>query len=245
MFWWLRAKAKSFPSCGHQTKVSDILVRAIVTAINQRHQPFHDDVIKWKHFPRYWPFVWGIHRSPVNSPHKGHLRGALIISLICAWINGWVNNREAGDFRRHRVYYGVIVMRWQCVSAFPQTFWNITYLVSFWRCHDINSYDLKLKRHFCQDKCGFDYSGYSSYNIGSNMTVTVTVYPTKCVHCSVVLCFALVTLSTWWSHDDYLPTFFWCNVSSLAPWQWYVLFFILFCTRPWDQLRGSRVDHQR
>ena len=24
--------------------------------------PAHDDVIKWKHFPRYWPFVWGIHR---------------------------------------------------------------------------------------------------------------------------------------------------------------------------------------
>ena len=23
----------------------------------------HDDVIKWKHFPRYWPFVRGIHRS--------------------------------------------------------------------------------------------------------------------------------------------------------------------------------------
>ena len=23
----------------------------------------HDDVIKWKHFPRYWPFVWGIHQS--------------------------------------------------------------------------------------------------------------------------------------------------------------------------------------
>ena len=30
----------------------------------------HDDVIKWKHFPRYWPFVGGIHRSPVNSPTK-------------------------------------------------------------------------------------------------------------------------------------------------------------------------------
>ena len=28
----------------------------------------HDDVIKWKHFPRYWPFVRGMHRSPVNSP---------------------------------------------------------------------------------------------------------------------------------------------------------------------------------
>ena len=31
----------------------------------------HDDVIKWKHFPRNWPFVRGIHRAPVNSPHKG------------------------------------------------------------------------------------------------------------------------------------------------------------------------------
>ena len=31
----------------------------------------HYDVIKWKHFPRYWPFVRGIHRSPVNSPHNG------------------------------------------------------------------------------------------------------------------------------------------------------------------------------
>ena len=48
----------------------------------------HDDVIKWKHFPRYWPFVRGIHRSPVNSPHKGQCRGALMFTLICARING-------------------------------------------------------------------------------------------------------------------------------------------------------------
>ena len=38
----------------------------------------HDDVIKWKHFPRYWTFVKGIHQSPVNSLHKGHRREALI-----------------------------------------------------------------------------------------------------------------------------------------------------------------------
>ena len=30
-------------------------------------QIIHDDVIKWKHFPRYWPFVRRIHRLPVNS----------------------------------------------------------------------------------------------------------------------------------------------------------------------------------
>ena len=66
----------------------------------------HDNVIKWKHFPRYWPFL----RSPMNSPHKDRWCGALIFSLICAWINGWVNNREAGDLRRHRVHYDVTVM---------------------------------------------------------------------------------------------------------------------------------------
>ena len=70
----------------------------------------HDDVIRKTHFPRYWPFVLGIHRSPVNSPHKGQWRGSLMFSLICVWINGWVNNREACDLRRHRAHYDVIVM---------------------------------------------------------------------------------------------------------------------------------------
>ena len=70
----------------------------------------HDDVIKWKHFPRYWPFVRGIHRSPVNSPHKGQWREALMFSLIYVWINGWVNNRKAGDLRRYSDHYDVIVM---------------------------------------------------------------------------------------------------------------------------------------
>ena len=64
-----------------------------------------------KHFPRYWPFVREIHRSPVKSPRKGQWRGALMFSLICVWINGWVNNREAGDWRRNRVHYDVTVMR--------------------------------------------------------------------------------------------------------------------------------------
>ena len=61
----------------------DTFVIAVLYAI-------HDDVIKWKHFPRYWPFVRGIYRSSVNSPHKGQWRGASMFSLICAWINAWV-----------------------------------------------------------------------------------------------------------------------------------------------------------
>ena len=46
----------------------------------------HYDVIKWKHFPRYWPFVRGIHRPLVSSPHKGQWCRALMFPLICAWI---------------------------------------------------------------------------------------------------------------------------------------------------------------
>ena len=56
-----------------------------------------DDVIKWRHFPRYWPFVRGIHLSPVNSTHKGQWRGALMFSLISARINGWVNKLVIWD----------------------------------------------------------------------------------------------------------------------------------------------------
>ena len=80
---------------------ADRMVRGVV---------LHDDAIKWKHFPRYWSFVRGIHRSPVNSPHKGQWRRALMFSLIFAWINGWVNNRKAGDLRRNRAHYDVSVM---------------------------------------------------------------------------------------------------------------------------------------
>ena len=74
----------------------------------------HDDV-KLKHFSRYWPFVRGIHRSPVNPPHKDKWRGALMSSLICAWTNGWVNNNEAGDLRRYRAHYDVTIMWHMCV----------------------------------------------------------------------------------------------------------------------------------
>ena len=78
---------------------------------------FHNDVIKWwKHFPRYWPFVWGIYRSPVNSPHKSQWRGTLMFSLICTWVNGWVNNREVGDLWRHHAHYDVTVM-WYLFGA--------------------------------------------------------------------------------------------------------------------------------
>ena len=70
----------------------------------------HDDFVTWKYIPRYWPFVRGIHRSPVDSPHEGQWRWTLMFSLMCAWTNGWANNRDASDLRRHRSHYDATVM---------------------------------------------------------------------------------------------------------------------------------------
>ena len=61
-------------------------------------------------FPALLAICAGNHRSPVKSPHKGQWRGTLMFSLIWARINCWVNTREAGDLRRHRAHYDVIVM---------------------------------------------------------------------------------------------------------------------------------------
>ena len=87
----------------HSICEMQLLAPALDTCIYHTN---HDDVMK--HFPHNWPFVRGIHRSPVNSPHKGQWRGALMFSLIC----DWVNSREAGDLRRYCAHYDVIVMCW-------------------------------------------------------------------------------------------------------------------------------------
>ena len=91
----------------------------------------HDDVMKWKHYPRYRPLMRNIHRSPVISPHKGQWRGALMFSLICVWTNGWVSNRDAGDLKRHCDYYDVMVM-------ILQTFFNKTFRCFY--CYSIYIY---------------------------------------------------------------------------------------------------------
>ena len=97
--WWLATQ-------GARASAAILMTRSTRNDPGPQGQALYDDVVKWKHFPRYWPFVRGIHRSP----HKGHWRGALMFSLICVWINGWVNNGEAGDLRRYRAHYDVTVM---------------------------------------------------------------------------------------------------------------------------------------
>ena len=102
---------------------------------------YHDDVIKWKHFPRCWPLVRGIHRWPVNSPHKGQWRWALMFSLICASIN---------DKRLRKQSWG-----WQIET--PSS--------SLWRhCNAIQNYDYTKTKHNTT-VCTF----YGIYSISSFM----------------------------------------------------------------------------
>ena len=85
---------------------------------------------RWRHqmetFPAFLALCAGIHWSPVNSPHKG--RGALMFIWSAPWINGWVNNREAGDLRRHRAHYDVIVMN----ASWIHTNWWQLGISKFW-----------------------------------------------------------------------------------------------------------------
>ena len=73
------------------------------------------------------PFSRGIHRSPVNSPHKGQSPGASMFSLICTWTNSWVNHRDTGDLRRHRVNYDItiIAMVGQIIATSVAPFTNM------------------------------------------------------------------------------------------------------------------------
>ena len=118
-------------------------------------------------FPRYWPFVRGIYLSPVNSPHKGQWRGALMFSLICVWINGWVNNREAGDLRRYRTHYDVIVMFYtiRYWPSYPEIF-RFFYYSSELRWHRKLNYFLCKK----QTRWYLRLLTQSSWNIASSAT---------------------------------------------------------------------------
>ena len=87
----------------------------------------NDHISWWRHqmetFSALLALCAGNSPVPVNSPHKGQWRGALMFSLICARINDWVNNREAGDLRRHRGHYDVNVIWLRTGDIYKRNCW--------------------------------------------------------------------------------------------------------------------------
>ena len=61
----------------------------------QRQRPTHDDVTTWKRFPHYWPFVSGVFRLPMHSPHKGQVMGAIMFSFSPLPAHGRLFNKQS------------------------------------------------------------------------------------------------------------------------------------------------------
>ena len=150
------------------------------TITSQEIYVTHDDVTKWKLFPRYWPFVRGFHRWPVNSPHKGQWGGALMFSLIGAWINRWINSREAGDLRRHRHCDVTLMLSGpgdKCIHLWTgSSSVNHYELVGLWKKLRCNSkQNMKI---FFQWKAPKHYSDVTMGTIASKITSVPIIYLT-------------------------------------------------------------------
>ena len=97
----------------------------------------------------------------VNSPHKGQWRGALMFSLICARIKDWVNNREAGDLRRHHGQYdaNVMLIKGNCIMHYLMTRWQGRTLSMS------NKWCLLPEYHYKDDKIDNFLHGYKRMKI--------------------------------------------------------------------------------
>ena len=135
-------------------------IRTLSARVNTGIPVVHDDVIKWKTFPCYWPFVRGIH-WPGEFPAQRPVTRSFDVFFyqICVWINGRENNREAGDLRRHHAHYDVIVMRSSHCKLSHEYFYryigvsNACCLVHILKCILLNH---RLYQYFievCSQRC--------------------------------------------------------------------------------------------
>ena len=129
----------------------------------------HDNVIKWKYFPRDWLFVRGIHRSPVNSPHKGQWCVTWCFLWSVSEKKGWVNNRYAGKLRRHCTHYDVTVMLSACLSVFLSHLFNYaSIIVSSWNFQEL----LPMTEVVSMQKVKVRGQRYRSQRSKSNLAVS-------------------------------------------------------------------------
>ena len=52
-------------------------------------------------FPDYWPFVRGIHRSPVDSPHIGPVIWSFDVFFMFSWTCCWINSYQWSEIPWH------------------------------------------------------------------------------------------------------------------------------------------------
>ena len=69
----------------------------------------HDDIIKWKYFPRYWTFL-GESIGTGGFPSQKPVTRSSDVFFDMRLNKNWANNWQAGDLKRHRAHYDVIIM---------------------------------------------------------------------------------------------------------------------------------------
>ena len=139
--------------------------------------------------------------SPVNSPHKDQWRGALMFSFICAGTNGWVNNVEAGDLRRHRAHYDVIVM-WTNLTHASNNKWEWMFSLS-----SCSANDLAVRKK--EEQCGFFFD-HVLYDVTTNYVWWMVILPSHMGFPTVLWqnTSNAISLSQW----------FVANINSLTDW---------------------------
>ena len=88
----------------------NMLLSQVIRDMQLQLSHVHDDAIKWKHFPCYWPFgrwTTGHRWIPLTKASDAEL---WCFFFICAWTKYWANNRDAGDLIRYGDDYDVTVM---------------------------------------------------------------------------------------------------------------------------------------
>ena len=138
----------------------------------------HDDVIKMETFSTLLALCAGNSPVPVNSPHKGQWRGALMFSLICARINDWAN-REAGDLRRYRGHYDVIVMKISRVAV-PRFTLNVRCLNPYKHTQRARTGPVRCWQHLVDSSqtydgflCGFSFVGVNTSLRNANCLIAL------------------------------------------------------------------------
>ena len=103
--------------------------------------------------------------SPVNGefPSQRPVTRSFDVSLICAWINAWVNNREAGDLRRHCAHYDVTVMYWEFELLSPPFLQFDCYKYPCMPWQDSLFNKCKIKKSKTKFTLNFDYDEMVAY----------------------------------------------------------------------------------
>ena len=76
-----------------------------------------DNVVKWKHFPRYWPFVRGSHRW-ISLTKASDAELWYFFDLRLNKPLSKHSTRDVGDLKCHRAHHDVTII-WQTASQIP------------------------------------------------------------------------------------------------------------------------------